>query len=61
MRCKDDKYYAATGTVGYRWLEAEMVKQLGMEDCIDISYYENLVEEAKNTISKYGDITIFTE
>jgi energy-coupling factor transporter ATP-binding protein EcfA2 len=33
-------YAAATGSKGYRWLESEMVKELGKEDCIDRSYYE---------------------
>ncbi len=61
MRCKDDKYYAVTGTKGYRWLESEMIKQLGKEDYIDKSYYENLVSKAIDTISQYGDITMFTE
>ncbi len=61
MRCKDNKYYAAAGTKGYRWLESEMVKQLGKEKDIDTSYYDNLVSEAINTISQYGDFNIFTE
>ncbi len=28
MREKDGKYYAATGSKGYRWMESEMVKEL---------------------------------
>ena len=32
MREKDGKYYAATGSKGYRWMESEMVKELGKED-----------------------------
>lgn len=59
MREKDGKYYAATGTTGYRWLEAEMVKVLGKENDIDRSYYDNLVDEAVNTISQYGDFEWF--
>lgn len=59
-REKDGKYYAVTGTKGYRWLEAEMVKTLGKEDDIDISYYDKLAEDAINDISQYGDFEWFT-
>ena len=58
-RCKDGKYYAATGTKGYRWLESEVVKTLGKENMIDMSYYAALVDDAKDTISKYGDFEVF--
>lgn len=59
MREKDGKYYAATGSKGYRWLEAEMVKELGKETDIDEQYYISLVDEAIETISKYGDFERF--
>ena len=49
------KYYAATGSKGYRWMESEMVKELEKEDGIDRSYYDKLVNEAVETISQYGD------
>ena len=49
---KDGRYYAATGSKGYRWMESEMVKELGKEDGIDRSYYDKLVDEAvKNYFS----------
>jgi hypothetical protein len=53
------KYYSATGAKGYRWLEAEMVKQLNKQDDIDLSYYNKLVDDAVDTISKYGDFEQF--
>lgn len=53
------KYSAATGSKGYRWLESEMVKELDKEDCIDRSYYDNLVNEAAKTITVYGDLEWF--
>lgn len=59
MREKDGKYYAATGSKGFRWLESEMVKQLEKEDDIDRTYYDNLVNEAVDTISQYGDFEWF--
>lgn len=58
-RMKDDKYYAAAGSSGYRWLESETVKNLNMEDNIDRSYYDTLVNAAVETISKYGDFEWF--
>ena len=56
---RDDKYYAATGSSGYRWLESEVVKKLNKEDDIDISYYDSLAQAAIETISQYGDFNEF--
>ena len=49
---RDDKYYAATGSSGYRWLESEMVKVLGKENDIDRSYYDKLVDPLLKLLSK---------
>ncbi|MGM9968872.1 MAG: DUF5906 domain-containing protein [Anaeroplasma sp.] len=58
-RANDGKYYAVTGTKGYRWLESENVKLLNKEADIDRSYYDSLVNDAKENISQYGDFTWF--
>lgn len=58
-REKDGNYYAATGSKGYRWLESEMVRTLNKDEDIDRSYYNNLVNDAVETISKYGDFDWF--
>lgn len=60
LREKDGKYYAATGSKGYRWLEAETVKLLNKEEDINKGYYDTLVNEAVEDISKYGDFEWFT-
>lgn len=60
-RKKDDKYYAVTGTKGFRWLESEMVKELGKEHNIEQRYYEQMVDKAVATISKYGDFDRFIQ
>lgn len=60
MREKDGKYYAVTGSKGYKWMESEMVKTLKLESFIDRSYYDNLVNEAVTDISQYGDFEWFT-
>ena len=60
---KDDegnvKYSSATGAKGYRWLESEMVRELDKIDDIDKSYYDKLVDDAADVISKYGDLEWF--
>jgi DNA polymerase elongation subunit (family B) len=53
VRINGEKYDAVVGTKGYRWMEAETVKTLGMEDAIDISYYSSLVDSAIETIKQY--------
>ena len=55
----EKKYDAATGTKGYRWLESEMVKELGKEDDIDRGYYDALVDAAATDISVFGDLEWF--
>ena len=59
MREKDGKYYAATGTKGFRWLEAETIGNLDLDQAIDISYYDALVQSAIKSISEYGDYDWF--
>ena len=58
VREKDGKYYAATGSKGYRWLESEIVRGTN-EEYIDRSYYNELVDAAVDTISQYGDFEWF--
>ena len=53
------KYDSATGAKGYRWLESEMVRDMGKEDSIDYSFYNKLVDNAVDTISQYGDFEWF--
>lgn len=59
LREAGGKYSAATGSKGYRWMESEMVSSLQKEDQIDRSFYDKLVDEAIETISKYGDFEWF--
>lgn len=66
MRAKMDKnnnkigYTSVSGTKGYRWLPFEVVKGMdNRHEVIDKSYYNKLVDEAHETISKYGDFEWF--
>lgn len=58
-RVNNEKNHAITGTKNYRWMESEMVKALGKENDIDYSYYNKLIDEALDTISKFGDVEWF--
>ena len=58
-RVNEGKNFAVTGTDGYRWLESEVVKELGKQNDIDKSYYHKLVDEARDAISAYGDFDWF--
>jgi energy-coupling factor transporter ATP-binding protein EcfA2 len=60
VREKDGKYYAAVGTKGYRWLESEMVEAFNKQDDVDMAYFDELVNDAVENISKYGDFEWFT-
>lgn len=55
----EKKYDAATGSKGYRWLESEIVKQLGKEADINQAYYDALVDTAVHDISQFGDFEWF--
>lgn len=59
-RVKDEKYYAVTGTKGYKWLEAEIAQS--MPDLqIDMSYFEKLKVDAIKTIEKFGSFEEFVK
>lgn len=59
FRMKDDKYFAPSGTKGYRWLESEDVLINNIQDEIDMSYYDKLADEAIETISEFTDFEKF--
>ena len=64
LREKENKdgtigYASASGTKGYVWMESEMVKQFGLVDSIDRSYYDALVTDAVKEIEEYGDFEWF--
>lgn len=59
MREKDGKYYAATGTKGYRWLESEIVESMNKMKDIDESHFKAMADTAIDTIKKYGNYEWF--
>jgi len=59
-RVKDDKYYAVTGTKGYKWVEAEIAQ--AMPDLkIDMSYFEKLKTDAIKAIEAFGPFEEFVK
>lgn len=56
---RDDKFNHVTGTKGYRWLEADMIRTLDRYDDIDTEYFVKLALKAIETIEKYGDFDSF--
>lgn len=52
-RVSDDKCYAVTGTKGFRWRESETIKELDLQNDIDVSYYDLLCDEAVKDIEQF--------
>ena len=55
----DVKYTAAEGTKGYRWLESEKLRLMDSDVWIDKTYFQKLVDNARDSISQYGDFDWF--
>lgn len=53
------KYDSAAGAKGYRWLESEMVEDMGLTDQIDMRYYTELANTAIEAIEQYGNFDEF--
>lgn len=60
-RNNEGKNYAVTGTSGYRWIEADMAKNLGSDIPTDMSYFDKLVDKAVAAIEKYGSFDELTK
>jgi hypothetical protein len=54
-RVFEDKYYAVSGTKGYMWMEAQVAREIIMEDEIDRSYFDKLVDDAKAAIEQFNE------
>ena len=59
VRENNGKFANTAGSTGYRWLEAERVKDLHMEDCIDLSYFEDEKQKAIDTINGFVNFDDF--
>lgn len=59
VREKDGKFYAATGSKGFRWRESESLLGANRMDMIDMGYFENLAITAREAVEKYGSFEDF--
>lgn len=50
--------HSVNGAKGYRWMESEDARHLGM-DAIDMTYYDTLVQDAVDNIGQFGDVEEF--
>lgn len=62
-RGADGRTGFVSGTKDHLWKEAETEREEsgGRYDNIDMSYFQNLVDKAEETLSKYGDVSWLTE
>ena len=58
-QASDDKYSAATGTTGWRWLEADYIRKHHLEGSIDERYFIGLCDAAKDHINEFGSFERF--
>lgn len=61
VREKDGKFYAATGSKGFRWRESESLLGADRMNMIDMGYFESLAIMAKEAIEKYGSFEKFVQ
>lgn len=59
LRADGNKYSFVSGSSGFKWLETEVVRNSDREADIDEKYYIKLVDDALETIGKYGDAEWF--
>jgi hypothetical protein len=59
LRGKEDKFHSVGGTKGYYWREAAIVRDLGLEETVDMEYFRKLGDAAIKSISSHGDIEWF--
>lgn len=59
IREADGRSGFATGAKGFKWREAEAVRLTDGIDAIDLSYYRQLVDKAREAIGQFGDPEAF--
>ena len=59
VRENNGKFAYAAGSKGYRWMEAETVRERHLEDMIDYGYFEKLNADAVEAIEAYGNFERF--
>ena len=53
-REKDGKFYSATGAKGFRWREGESLKGADRMDLIDMKYFDDLAQAAREAVDGFA-------
>ena len=61
LRKNGNKYDSVTGAKGYRWMESEQVKALGLENEYDHRYYDELIDGAIKSVNAIGSFDRFID
>jgi hypothetical protein len=58
---KTETYADVTGTKGYKWEDATLIEKANKPEWIDKTYARHLVDNAVETINKFGDFEEFVK
>jgi len=61
LALRNGKYNSVNGTKDFRWLEAEVVKNVHKEGDRDLNYYKNLIDKAIKFIEQFGSFEHFID
>ena len=61
MTLRNGKYSNVSGGKGYRWLESESARELGLTECYDERYFDALVDGAIKAINEIGSFDSFID
>jgi len=58
---RNGKYDSVNGAKGYRWMESEQAKSLGLEKEYDHKYFDSLIDDAIQSINELGSFNRFVD
>lgn len=58
---RNGKFDSVTGAKGYRWMEAENAKLLGLQEEYSREYFSKLIDDAISSINTFGDFERFID
>lgn len=61
LSLRNGKYSSMNGAKGYRWLEAETAKILGLQDEYSREYFDKLIDDAITSINNFGSFDRFID
>ena len=61
LSLRNGKYNAVNGSIGYRWMEADVAKMLGKEDAYSRKYFDDKIEKVIKSINHFGSFDRFID